>query len=180
MFRQILNPSKNILTLYGVVSLFFLVAYVWNISFVWEYFSSVTFYVIGLLVILLVGLYITFHLDKNFKWKTKQYFKISIIQLVIIWGIANPIRTWQIDSSYTKARLIIEPLKTYKLQYGQYPTTLTELEEKLHQSIPTRTNIGTRYRYELNGGQDYTLHFISYYGYAAYYNNEKDKWVLTD
>ncbi|WP_303278277.1 hypothetical protein [Flavivirga aquimarina] len=96
-------------------------------------------------------------MDKKFNWRLKKYFLVSIIQLLIIWVISNPIRTWQIDSSLEKARLIIEPLENYNQQFGTFPATLTELRKKLSKDIPIRTNIGTRYWYEVDNKQDYRL-----------------------
>lgn len=168
------------LSVYGVISLICLTAYIWRFSFVWEYFFSVTHYVVGLLIAMIIGLVIARLVDKKFNWRLKKYFLVSIIQLLIIWGISNPIRTWQIDSSIDKARLIVEPLENYKQQFGVYPTTLTELRKKLKKDVPIRTNIGTRYWYKADNKQDYRLWFHSYYGYTAYYNNEKEDWIITD
>jgi hypothetical protein len=177
---SILKPGKIILMLYGVLSLVFIILYVYRFSFVWEFLLGVTFYVIGLLVAILIGLVIAVKADKKFNWRLKQYAIISLIQLLVVWSIANPIRTRQINSSFEKARLIIDPLNTYKKQFGIYPKTLEELQQTLKLQIPSRTNIGTRYWYESDNGQDYRLWFHSYYGYSAFYNNEKNKWVMGD
>lgn len=177
---RVLKPDSIILLLYGVLSLFCLTAYIWKFSFVWELIFSVTHFIIGLLVILIIGFVIAKLLDKKFGWQLKKYFLVSIIQLFIIWAISNPIRTWQINSSLEKAQLIIKPLESYKQQFGLYPTTLTELEKTLNKNVPTRTNIGTLYEYEIVKEQDYRLWFQSYYGYAAYYNKEKGDWIITD
>ena len=180
LIERILKPNSLMLSVYGVISLICLTAYIWRFSFVWEYFFSVTHYVVGLLIAMIVGLAIARLVDKKFNWRLKKYFLVSIIQLLIIWGISNPIRTWQIDSSLEKAGQIIEPLENYKEQFGIYPATLTELGNTLGTDIPIRTNIGTRYWYELDNNQDFRLWFHSYYGYTAYYNNEKEDWIITD
>tara|TARA_B110001450_G_scaffold159045_1_gene148367 strand:+ start:664 stop:1215 length:552 start_codon:yes stop_codon:yes gene_type:complete len=180
LIERILKPNFVILLLYGLISLVCLTAYIWRFSFVWEFVFSVTHYIIGLLIVIVIGLVFARVIDKKFNLRLKKYFLVSIIQLLIIWTISNPIRTWQIESSLEKARLIIEPLKTYKEQFGIYPQSLVKLGKTLEQDIPTRTNIGTRYWYEVDNEQDYRLWFVSYYGYTAYYNNEKDDWIITD
>ena len=157
-----------------------LTVYVWRFSFAWGFSFSVTHYVVGLLVVLIVGLIIGIIVDSKHDWQLKRYFIVSILQLLFIWAISNPIRSWQIDSSLEKGKLIIDHLETYKVQFGKYPTTLTELGEKINQNIPTRTNIGTRYFYQSNNGKDYILQFQSYYGYTAYYNEDRDDWIITD
>jgi len=175
-----LKPNSKILTIYGLLSLVFLTVFVWRLSFIWEFVFSVTHYVVGLLIALILGLVIARLLDKKLDWQLKRYFVVSIIQLLIIWTVSNPIRTWQIDSSLKEAQFIIEPLEAYKKQNGTYPTTLTEARQKLDKDIPIRTNIGTRYQYEIVNEQDYKLWFRSYYGSTANYNKELDKWVITD
>ena len=180
IINSILKPNKALLVLYGVLSFLCLIIYVWKCSFVWEYFFSVTFYIVGLLVTMIIGLGIARLLDEKFNWSSKRYFVVSILQLLVILTISNPVRTWQINNSMEKAQFIIEPLENYKKEFGTYPSTLTELEKNLNQKIPIRTNIGTKYSYEIGVEQDYTLWFVSYYGYMAYYNKEQNKWVFMD
>ena len=162
-----MNPNLTAMILYGVVSFIFLTAYVWRFSFVWEFLFSVTHYIIGLLAILALVLNFTYKIDKKHGAKLKRYVWISITQLIIIWMVSNPIRTWQIESSINKAGLIMESLETYKLQYDCYPASLAELANNL--DLPRRTNIGTKYLYTQYGDEHYSLAFTSYYGYMASY-----------
>ena len=178
--ERILKPNSLFLLLYGVASFVCLTAYIWRFSFVWKFVFSVTHFVVGLLILMVIGLLIARVIDNKFNWRLKKYFLVSLIQLLIIWAISNPIRTWQIESSLEKARLIIEPLQNFKQQFGKYPQSLAELKKIFEHDIPTRTNIGTRYCYEVDNKQDYRLWFVSYYGYTAYYNHEKDDWIITD
>lgn len=180
LFDHILKPNSEILMLYGLFSLTFLTFYVWWFSFGWEFVFSVTHYVFGLFIVLILGFVIANKLDKNKGFKIKRYLLISAVQLILIWLIANPIRTWQIESSLEKANLIIEPLNSYKLKYNSLPITLEELGQKLNLEIPTRTNIGTRYLYQIDKEQEYSLSFQSYYGHTAYYNTEHEDWIITD
>ncbi|MCW3788928.1 hypothetical protein [Plebeiibacterium sediminum] len=177
---NIINPNLITLILYGLLSLVCLVTYVWWFSFVWEFIFSVTHYIIGLLVTLGIGLNISYTIDKKHGTKLKRYILVSLAQLIIIWTVANPIRTWQIESSKNKARLIIESLETYKMQYDNYPTSLAELGNKLNLVLPNRTNIGTKYLYTMYSNKNYSLAFTSYYGYMASYNNEQGEWGFTD
>jgi hypothetical protein len=133
-----------------------------------------------LFCLLLLGLFISARIDKKFNWMTKNYLIIAIVQLIFIWTASDPVREWQIESSYLKARPIIEKLNAFKLKFGRYPVTLSDLEEKIHQTIPRRTNIGTCYRYAVNNSSDYDLQFISYYGYVAHYDKHGDEWRLAD
>jgi uncharacterized membrane protein len=176
----ILNPDGKTLTIYGILSLVCLTIYIWIFSFVWSFVFSVTFYEVGLLLTLSIGLILTVYTDKKFGLQLKRYFIVSVIQLILLLMVSNPIRTWQIDSSFDKARHIINPILTYKKQFKTYPSSLFELGQTLKQDIPIWTNIGTPYRYELNNNQGFRLSFRSYYGYTAYYNNEQDKWIITD
>ncbi|QHT67538.1 hypothetical protein GXP67_13330 [Rhodocytophaga rosea] len=177
----LLRPSKEVLTVYGLFSLIFLIGYVWLFSFVWEYYSSVTYYVLGLLVVLLIGVLATEEIDKRYQGQLKLYFRISFLQLLLIWIIANPIRSWQIESSLQKAKRITNSLSLYKKRFGVYPFTLAELEERLKEDLPTRSNLGTQYWYKLTeNNQEYELKFLSYYGNTAYYNPYQDKWLITD
>ncbi len=180
IISNILNPNLTVMILYGLVSFVFLTAYVWRFSFVWEFLFSVTHYIIGLLAILAFGLNFTYKMDKKHGAKLKRYVWISIMQLIIIWVVSNPIRTWQIESSKNKAGQIIESLETYKMQNDSYPASLAELDNKLNLDLPKRTNIGTKYLYTPYSDENYSLAFTSYYGYMASYYNEQGEWGFTD
>jgi hypothetical protein len=180
LINRILQPNKLLLFVFGLGSLVILLFFTWIISFLWEFTFSSNFLMICLMIILLLGLLLAYALDKKFSWQTKSYFIISIIELSIIGLIANPLRTWQIDSSIEKAQLIINPLEEYKLKYGFYPNSLSEVENAFQQMMPTRTNIGTRYNYKTVDGESFRLWFQSYYGYKAYYSMENNQWIFTD
>ena len=180
LFNYITRPNRITLTIYGVFSLMCLTVYVWHFSFIWEFVFSVTHYIVGLLIVMFLGLILTVKIDNKFKMYLKRYFIISIVQLLIIWIVSNPIRNWQINSSIDNARLIINPLDSYKQLFNNYPKSITELKNVLNQDLPERTNIGTFYLYELLNEKDYRLSFQSYYGYIAYYNKEKDEWIFMD
>lgn len=180
LFNHITRPNRITLTIYAFFSLIGLTVYVWYFSFIWEFVFSVTHYIVGLLIAMFIGFLLTVKIDNKFKMSIKPYFIISIVQLLTIWVVSNPIRTWQINSSLDKARLIINPLDTYKQQFNTYPRSLTELKNELNHDLPERTNIGTFYSYELLSEKDYRLSFQSYYGYTTYYNKEKDEWIFMD
>lgn len=178
--NRILKPGKAILILYGVFSFVFLLVYVWRVSFVWDYFFGPNAYIYVLMAAIIAGLLFALYFDQKKGWRLKRYFILSLLQLVLVWILAHPVRTWQINRSMERAKSITESLEAYKQKFGQYPVTLQELGEKLDKELPKRTCLGTRYFYQQHGQNDYRLKFMSYYGNTAYYNNEENTWLVTD
>lgn len=176
--NQISRPKFVILTVFAIVSFVNLAAFVWLFSFDWLFGAGPL--VVVLLILIFVGLVVSILVDKKSGSRLKGYFIIALVELLFIWWISNPIRTWQINTSFTKAKDIIEPLIKFKTQVGTYPTTLTELEERLKLDIPRWTNIGTEYKYERDGNENYRLGFRSYRGYSAHYNKDKHEWIVVD
>lgn len=174
------RPKLAVLTVFAGVSFINLTAYVWWFSFVWEMVVSVTTYVVGLLMLMIIGLGIAILIDNKFHSQLKRYFIIALLELLLIWSIANPIRTWQVKESFSRARSITDPLIKFKAQFGTYPASLTEVQEKLKLDLPQWTYLGTVYKYEQTGSENYWLSFQSYYGYTAHYNKDKDEWMLVD
>jgi hypothetical protein len=177
---HITKPKLTLLIVFAVACFVNLTAYVWWFSFVWELVFSVTCYIVGLLLLVVVGLGISIFIDKKFGSSIRQYFIIALVELLFIWLIANPIRTWQIKQSFARANDIIEPLRKYKSQFGTYPTSLNEAETKLKRDIPDWTYLGTVYEYNSAGDENYRLNFQSYYGYTASYNKDEDDWIVAD
>ncbi|MFL5730637.1 MAG: hypothetical protein ACJ75J_14210 [Cytophagaceae bacterium] len=176
----IARPRLTILTIFAIVSFINIAAYVWWFSFVWEFVFGVKHYIIVLLILIIIGLSISIIIDKKFNSRLKKYLIVALVELLFIWSIANPIRTWQINASFTRAKDINESLKKFKTQFGTYPTSLTVLEEKLELDLPKWTYLGTVYEYEQDGNNNYWLRFRSYYGYTASYNKDVDDWILVD
>ena len=180
LFNKILNPNFLVLLIYGLLSLVILTFFNLNASFGLFYTLYLYSHFIGLFIAIALGLIISFYIDKKGKTLLKRYFIISIIQLVVVWTIAEPFRNWQIERAQLKAEQIIKPLEQYKKKYKSYPETLEKLKEKLNIEIPTRTSLGTYYWYEFDNRNSYKLSFYSYYGYIASYNKEKKKWGFFD
>ena len=178
LIDRVLKPNKSIFVIYCFLSFIGLIVYVWIFSFSW--FFDVNHFLVAMLVFLLVGLLIALFLDRKFNYGLKNYFWVSIVQLLLIWLVSSPIRNWQVESSLKKAELITKPLEFYKRQNGRYPNTLMELEKQLNIDIPLRTNIGTRFRYEVNSDNDYRLEFLSYYGYTTQYSIDDNEWFNYD
>jgi hypothetical protein len=172
----LLKPTKGILIIYSGLSLLFILAYNFYYSFQWQFVFGIGEYMSGLLILILIALYISTKIDLKYNIQLKGYFKISLMQLVFVWIISKPIRTWQIDSSKEKGREIIDILESYKSSYSTYPESLDELDL----DIPRRTNIGTRYWYEKIDNQQYELKFASYYGYWLSYVNDSGEWFYLD
>lgn len=154
--------------------------YVWNFSFISEFGIGLFFYLIFLFIVLLIGLVISIFIDIKQSTKVKYYFIITIIQLLFIWLISNPIREWQIENSKHNGVAIIEIVEAYKERNGSYPKSLIELENEANIDLPIRTSIGTRYNYELYENDNYSLRFKSYYGYDYHYNKVKKEWYSAD
>jgi hypothetical protein len=176
----IIRPRSIMLTIFAIPVFIFLTVYVWWFSFTWEFVVGVTHYVTALLILISIGLAVSLIIDRKFKIQLKRYFIVALIELLFIWLVSGPIRTWQVNASFSRAKLIKEPLEKFKLQFGTYPTSLTELEEKLKQDIPHWTYVGTEYEYKQDGHGSYTLGFNSYYGYKASYSKAYDTWGLFD
>ena len=176
--NHILIPRHKILFLYGVFSLLLLTSFVFYFSFSW--FIGIDAYVISLLIALSSATFIASKLDKKHRWKTRMYFRIAIVQLILIWTVSGPIRAWQIESSKAKSELIINSLELYKKDFGVYPNTLEQLKSTFNQSLPKRTNLGTKYWYSLIDNQKYQLYFKSYYGYYYQYVCDTGEWIYDD
>lgn len=176
--NHITRPKFAILTVFAIISFVNLLAYVWKFSFDWLF--GATPYIVGLGILIFIGLGISILLDKKFDSRMRSFFIIALIELLFIWSIANPIRTWQIKASLAKAKDISDPLRKFKTQFGTYPTSLTDLQEKLKLDLPNWTYLGTVYEYEQDGNNNYWLRFQSYYGYTASYDKDKDDWILLD
>ena len=178
--QLILKPTKGILILFSFFSFLFLLLYVWYFSFVWAFIFGVNSYIIGLILLLVIGWFRFNKLDRLYNWHFKSYFSIAIVQLLIIWTISTPVRTWQIDRSLVRAKEITGALSTYKQKLGQYPENLIDLEMELCVKLPKRTCLGTKYWYKKSQGEDYSLYFNSYHGYAAHYSPVFDDWGFSD
>ena len=178
--RNISHPKKFTLVLFGILSFLFLALYVWNFSFVWEFGFGLVLYLIFLLIVLIIGLVISIFIDIKQSTKFKYYFIISIIQLLFIWLVSNPIREWQIENSKHNGVGIVELVDAYKEKNGTYPKSLTELENETNVDLPKRTSIGTKYIYKLYENGNYSIGFKSYYGYDYHYNKVKKEWYSTD
>ncbi|WBX70346.1 hypothetical protein [Tenacibaculum retecalamus] len=178
--ERILHPNKNTLIIFSLLSFVILTLYVWNFSFTWEFVFSVVFYIILLLAILFIGIFISAKIDKKKKSKLKYYFIISFTQLLIIWLLSIPIRNWQIEYSKENGMNIVELVEEYKMNYGNYPKSLSEIEQKMKSEIPKWTALGTKYSYELFINGNYSIGFKSYYGYDLHYENLNKEWIATD
>jgi len=178
--KRILYPNKSTLIIFGLLSFVILTFYVWNFSFTWEFVFSVVFYIILLLVILFIGIFISAKIDKKKKSKLKYYFIISFTQLLIIWLLSIPIRSWQIEYSKENGMNIVELVEKYKADYGNYPKSLSEIEQKMKSDIPKWTALGTKYSYEVFINGNYSIGFKSYYGYNLHYENLNKEWIATD
>ncbi|MBF04386.1 MAG: hypothetical protein CMP76_13955 [Flavobacterium sp.] len=141
---------------------------------------SIVFYIILLSSILLIGIFISAKIDKKKKSKLRYYFIISFTQLIIIWLISNPIRKWQIEYSKENGINLVELVEKYKMNYGNYPKSLSEIKEKSNLDIPSWTALGTKYSYELFENGNYSIGFKSYYGYNFYYDKLNKKWNADD
>jgi len=178
--KNISDPKKFTLVLFGILSFLFLVLYVWNFSFVWEFGFGLFFCLTFLLIVLLIGLVISILIDIKQSTKFKYYFIISIIQLLFIWLVSNPIREWQIENSKHNGVAIVEIVEAYKERNGSYPKSLTELENEANVDLPERTSIGTKYNYKLYENENYSIGFKSYYGYDYHYNKVEKEWYSAD
>lgn len=176
----IARPTRSLLIVFSVVLFVILTAVVWWFSFSWELVFSVTYYMIWLLILFTIGFIVSLVIDNSFQAQLKKYFVIAVAELLLIWAVSNPIRTWQINASFAQAKAISESLKNFKSRFGTYPASLTELEKKLNLDLPDLTYLGTVYKYEQMGINDYRLWFQSYYGYTASYNKDYDNWRLSD
>jgi len=176
---KIARPKLTILLIFSLVSLINLTAYVWLFSFDW-FFGSTPYYILGLLILIIIGLVVSIFIDKKNNTGLKKYLLIALVELLFIWSIANPIRTWQIRTSLVEAEDISESLRKFKRQFGTYPTTLDDLQEKLKLDIPNWTYLGTVYEYEQDGNDNYRLSFRSYYGYTASYVKDEGDWIFND
>jgi hypothetical protein len=174
------NPNKIILTIYGVLSLSFIIAIFWIVSFSWTAFISTDVKIAFIFILLLAGLICFSYIDKVSKTKTKKYFIVSLIQFLIIWIFANQVRTWQIETSLKKGNLIIETLEKYKNNFGKYPDTFSQLDKDLNCETPRRTNVGTRFNLNKFELDDYSISFKSYYGYFYFYNSRQKQWFKRD
>ncbi|WP_282074096.1 hypothetical protein [Polaribacter atrinae] len=178
--ERILNPSKKNLIIFSLLSFVVLTLYVWNYSFTWEFVFSVAFYIIFLLVILFIGIFISARIDKKKNSKLKYYFIISFTQLLIIWLISIPTRNWQIEYSKENGMNIVELVEKYKMNYGNYPKSLSEIEQKMKSDVPKWTALGTKYTYDIFINGNYSIGFKSYYGYDLHYENLNKEWIATD
>ncbi|WP_324024574.1 hypothetical protein QSV08_15315 [Maribacter sp. BPC-D8] len=178
--KNILNPTKKILILFGILSMVLLTLYVWNYSFAWEFVFGVTHYIVLLLIVLIIGILISSYIDKKNKTKLKYYFIISLIQLLIIWSVANPIREWQVENAKKQGFQIVKLIDKYKLENKENPKSLIELEKEQNVDIPKRTKIGTKYAYKVYENGSYGLSFKSYYGYDFNYDKDSKKWISAD
>ncbi len=172
--------TKNKLSYFGILSFLFLTFYVWNFSFTWDFILGVTDFVVGLLILLTIGLVLATIIDYQRQIRIKRYFIVPIIQLLFIWAISDPVRNWQMESTFEKSEIIIESLETYKDQFGVYPETLSELSRKLNRRIPRWTNLGTRYWYEEDKVFGFGLRYQSYYGYTTAYSILSKEWSSQD
>ena len=178
--KYLLKPNGIVLTIYGIISFVCLLFFFWKISFIWGFLIDISEILISLLIIIIFALATSIMADIKYKCKTKKYFIISLIQLLVVWIASDPVRSWQIDSSLEKSHSIINALDEYKAKFDCYPESLDVLEDELNVDLPARTNLGTKYLYEQNGTGDYRLKFYSYYGYTAFYNIKGDKWLFKD
>ncbi len=178
--KNISQPKKITLVLFGILSFLFIVLYVWNFSFAWEFGFGLILHLILLLIVLVIGLVIAVAIDAKQSTKFKNYFIILIIQLIFIWLVSNPIRVWQIENSKDNGLKIVELIDAYRDKNDAYPKTLTELENEMNVDLPKRTVIGTKYIYKLYENENYSIGFKSYYGYDFHYNKEKKEWYSTD
>ncbi|PZW37007.1 hypothetical protein LX95_02899 [Mesonia algae] len=175
--KNLLYPNKGVLILFSIVSLLTLILIVWDLSFTWEFVFGVNFYIILLLIIISILAIISILIDKYKGFKTKKYFIISLIQLLIIWSIAEPVREFQIESSKKKGFKLIKLIESYKKRNNTYPKSLDELENII---APKITNIGTTYNYKLENNEEYQIGFKSYYGYYFNYDKKNNDWFSKD
>ncbi|MEP2278835.1 hypothetical protein [Maribacter sp.] len=178
--KNILRPQQTTLVLFGILSFLFLVLYVWHFSFAWEFGFGLIPHLVFLLIVLLIGFVLAVAFDAKQSTKFRFYFIISIIQLLFIWLISNPIREWQIENSKDNGVKIVELIDNYAEKNGTYPKSLIELENVTIIDFPKRTSIGTKYIYELLENENYSIGFKSYYGYNYYYDKDNKKWHSTD
>ena len=164
--------------LFSILSFVILTLYVSHFS--WEFVFSVVFYIIFLLSILFIGIHISIKIDKKKKSKLRFYFIISFTQLLIIWSLSIPIRNWQIEYSKENGMSIVNLVAKYKMDYGIYPKSLSEIEQKMNSDIPKWTALGTKYSYEVFKNGNYSIGFKSYYGYDLHYENMNKEWIATD
>ena len=75
---------------------------------------------------------------------------------------------------------IVELVEKYKMNYGNYPKSLSEIEQKMKTNIPKWTALGTKYSYKIFTNGNYSIGFKSYYGYNLHYENIKKVWVIID
>ncbi|TXD80917.1 hypothetical protein ESY86_19740 [Subsaximicrobium wynnwilliamsii] len=178
--NRILQPKIITIILFSLLSFVILTLYVWHFSFTWEFVFGVVFYIIFLLAILLIGILISMKIDSKKKSKLKYYFIISFIQLLIIWLLSIPVSNWQIKYSKENGMNIVELVEKYKISYGTYPKSLSEIEQKTNSNIPKWTALGTKYNYEFFDNGNFSVGFKSYYGYDLYYDKRNKKWTSYD
>lgn len=178
--KNILHPKKQTLIVFSLLSFAILTLYVRHFSFAWEFVVGVTFYILILLLILLIGFLIAFKIDKKKKAKLRYYFIISISQLLTIWILSIPVKKWQIEYAKKSTINIVTSVEKFKIKYGIYPKSLSEMEQKLNLDIPDWTALGTKYDYELLKNGHYTIGFKSYSGYDLHYEKQNKKWISND
>ena len=121
-----------------------------------------------------------FFLDRKFMTNLKRYFVVVILQIIIIWPVAEPVQNWQIEIAIEKSEEIIFAIYSYKKQCSVYPHNLFVLNENRSAKISFKTGFGTEFEYKLIDSNEYTLNFISYKGNTAYYNQDLKEWVFRD
>jgi hypothetical protein len=114
--NYITRPKFAVLTVFAIVSFVNLTAFIWWFSFNWL--LGVRPYIVGLFILIFIGLGLSSFMDRKFDSRLRRYFIVVLVELLFIWPIANPIRTWQVNESFTRAKGIIEPLKKFKLNLG--------------------------------------------------------------
>ncbi|UOX33945.1 hypothetical protein LXD69_00165 [Flavobacterium sediminilitoris] len=105
---------------------------------------------------------------------------ISFTQLLIIWLLSIPVRNWQIEYSKEKGIDIVELVEKYKMNYGDYPKSLSEIDQKMKSDVPKWTALGTKYSYKFFENGNYSIGFKSYYGYNLQYNKLNKEWIAYD
>ena len=174
----LLHPNRLILLIYGVFSFVFLLGFIWLYSF--SFYFQVGDYNTVLLAALIVLLFLASIFDRRYGSNIKKYIITTVAQLILLWIVSDPIRTWQINSSLEHSKIITNSLKAYKSDKGTYPITLVELSKQQSIDLPNRTNLGTKYWYKRLNQQDYQLEFRSYYGYYYSYSIKDEAWYCYD
>jgi hypothetical protein len=178
--NKILRPAPITLIIFGIVTFFILLAYVWWYSFTWDFVFGVTFYIAVLAISISVALLAAIFLDRRYGLQVKRYFIVALAELLLIWLAANPVRTIQIEKSFAKGEQLAKSIDKFRNDFGIYPSSLEEIEVKLKLDLSKRSYLGTLYEYELAGRDSYSLRFISYYGYTAIYNGKERSWIVVD